>query len=287
MDRFFKRSRGRLDFNQGILMLASAPIRFAAATALALSSSLAWAGAAVFSTTNIQYLYGTTYSDILNGENDKASIITLEHFDVWKYGDNFFFVDITNPDRQGDTAGSGKSTGEFYAELSPRLSFGKIFGQDLAVGPFSDFLFTSTLEIPQSSTGSEQTYLYGVAADFKMPKFAFLQLNLYVRDNQASNLGDGYQVTIAWGYPFSIGKAQFSFEGFFDYAWDQKNLKDNIITAPRFLIDVGNFFGKPGCLRAGVEYQIWHNKFGLDNAILDPSKDTDEYVAQAMIKWTW
>jgi nucleoside-specific outer membrane channel protein Tsx len=258
--------------------------------ALALASNTATAGGtAIWSTTAAEYLYGTSYRDIATGDKDKASIITLEHADGWKYGDNFFFVDITNPDRQGDTAdfagANAKSTGEYYAELSPRLSFGKILGKDLSIGPFSDFLFTSTLEIPQFSSGSEQTYLYGLAADLKMPQFAFFQINLYLRDNQAAALGDGYQVTLAWGIPFDIGATKFSFEGFFDYAWDQKGLADNIISAPRFLVDLGNWFGKPGCIQAGVEWQFWHNKFGLDNAIFNPSKTSDESVPQAMFKW--
>ena len=70
-----------------------------------------------------------------------------------------------------------------------------------------------------------------------------------------------------------------TFEGFFDYAWGNNPKEDNIITGPRLLIDVGKFFSSPGQLQAGVEYQIWRNKFGIDGV--------DEDVAQAMVKWIW
>ena len=70
------------------------------------------------------------------------------------------------------------------------------------------------------------------------------------------------------------------FEGFFDYAWGEDPLEDNIITAPRLLVDVGGLAGwGENQLQVGVEYQIWRNKFGIDGM--------DEDVPQAMVKWIW
>ena len=262
-------------------------IRLFAATVLGLAYSTAHAGSALFGTTNIQYLYGTSYADFnadFSGfvDDDKASIVTIEHFDVWKYGDNFFFVDITNADRQGDGfATTTETTAAYYAEISPRLSFGKIFGSKLEFGPIVDLLFTSTVEIPAG--GVEQTYLYGVAADLKIPGLQFFQFNWYVRNPQSSALKTGQQITLVWGAPFKLGSVDFLFEGFFDYAWGEDpktpggSYQDNIIAAPRLLLDAGSLFGSPGIVQLGVEYQIWRNKFGIDGM--------DEDVAQAMVKW--
>ncbi|MBI2783514.1 MAG: DUF5020 domain-containing protein [Gammaproteobacteria bacterium] len=241
------------------------------------------AGSADFATTNIQYLHGAHYADFNpNGgfsHSDEASIVTIEHFDAWKYGDNFLFVDITNPDGEGDGFGTtGKSSGNFYAEISPRLSLGKILGKDLSWGLIQDVLFTSTLEIPESPV--KQTWLYGAAVDLKLPGFQFFQVNWYIRDPQQSGIDTGQQITLAWGAPFKLGPVPMMFEGFFDYAWGVDPLKDNIITAPRLLVDVGDLMGVgAGKLQAGVEYQIWRNKFGISGM--------DEDVAQAMIKWIW
>jgi nucleoside-specific outer membrane channel protein Tsx len=260
---------------------------FAAAALLTAACAPAHAGSALFGTTNIQYLYGTTYADFNDTftdfeESDEGSVITLEHFDVWKYGDNFFFVDIFNGEREGDDfATTGRGFGQYYAELSPRLSFGKILGKKLQFGPIVDLLFTSTLEIP--SEGVEQTYLYGLAADLKIPGFQFFQFNWYARDAQSSALNTGQQITLAWGAPFKLGGVDFVFEGFFDYAWSEDpkdpgvKYQDNIIAAPRLLVDVGALLGSPGIVQVGCEYQIWRNKFGIDGM--------DEDVAQAMVKW--
>lgn len=217
-----------------------------------------------WSSTNLQYHYGTEYE---LGDEER-SLITLEHASGWKYGDNFFFVDITNPDRTGEQTQTG-----FYGEISPRLSFGKMLGKDLSTGIIQDVLITSTAELGDGF----HTYLYGLAVDLKLPKFNFFQINWYARNEVTFGTDLGQQVTLAWGMPFTIGKAKFSFEGFFDYAWDIGPSEDNIITQPRLLLDVGSLMDSPGVFQAGIEYQIWRNKFGIDGV--------DENFPQLMVKW--
>jgi len=220
------------------------------------------AGSADWSSTNFQYLYGTDYNTGLGGD-DTRSIFTLEHVNGWKYGDNFFFLDTTNPTRTG-TAN--------YAEYSPRISFGKVSGKDLSLGFIKDFLLTGTLEVGNGFHNN----LYGLAADLDIPGFNFFQFNWYIRDEATAD-DEGYQITLAWAYPFKLGPADMMFEGFFDYAYGLENSEDNIITAPRLLVDVGKFFGKPNAVQAGIVYQIWDNQFGVYGQ--------DEDVAQLMVKW--
>lgn len=263
--------------NSGLLALGAGGVLMTLAGA-------AQAGSANFATTNIQYLHGTRYADFdPNGgfsDDDEAGIVTVEHFNVWKYGDNFFFVDITNPFGKGDGFGTtAETSAAYYAELSPRLSLGNIFaGHELSAGIVKDVLFTATLEIPESPV--EQTLLYGLAVDLKVPGLQFFQFNWYIRDSQDSDIDSGQQITLVWGAPFKLGPVPMVFEGFFDYAWGEDPLEDNIITAPRLLVDVGGLAGwGENKLQVGVEYQIWRNKFGIDGM--------DEDVPQAMVKWIW
>jgi len=250
-------------------------------TAIAISAAVfclpAAAGSAKWSSTNIQYLHGTNYEPIFDNGDETRSIVTLEHVNGWAYGDNFFFVDITNPDRTGKETGT-----ELYAEISPRFSFSKISGKDLSFGIVQDVLITTTEEIGDAGDGFH-TYLYGLAVDLKLPGFTFFQFNWYVRNEITAKTDTGQQITLVWLVPFSLGPADFAFEGFVDYAYgldsEEAPTENNTIAAPRLLLDVGKFFGSPGELQAGVEYQIWRNKFGIDGI--------DENVAQAMVKWIW
>lgn len=217
-----------------------------------------------WSSTNLQYHYGAEYE---LGDEER-SLITLEHASGWKYGDNFFFVDITNPDRAGELTQT-----EFYGEIAPRLSFGKMTGADLSAGIVKDVLIATTLEVGDGF----HNYLYGLGVDLDVPGFAFFQVNWYARHEVSFGTDTGQQVTLAWLMPFKLGRAQFAFEGFFDYAWDVSPSEDNIITQPRLLLDVGSFWDAPGVLQAGIEYQVWRNKFGVDGV--------NENFPQLMVKW--
>lgn len=231
------------------------------------------AGSANWSSTNIQYLYGDKYK---LGDATRT-IITVEHVNGWKYGDNFFFVDITNPDRRGNNTKT-----EYYGEISPRFSLSEITGTKLSAGLIKDVLISTTLE---TGGNGVRNYLYGLAVDLDIPSVKVFQVNYYIRNEIAAPGGEdpgtdtGSQLTLVWLYPFDIGQSKWSFEGFFDYAFDIGPAKDNIITGPRLLIDVGNYFGAASTLQAGLEYQIWRNKFGIDGV--------DEDVAQVMVKWIW
>lgn len=252
------------------------------ALASATTATGAQAGAAEWSSTNIQYLYGDNYQSIefdpvagkLVGTDDSRSVITLEHVNGWKYGDNFFFLDITNGDNT-DTA----SPTSLYAEISPRLSLSKISGKNLSAGLLKDVLITTTLE-----TGNGfHNYLYGLAVDLDLPNVPVFQINYYLRHEVEAQTDVGHQITLVWLYPFAVGEAALSFEGFLDYAFGLDNelaaTEDNIVAGPRLLLDVGKFAGAPGQVQVGVEHQIWRNKFGIDGI--------DEDVTQAMVKWIW
>lgn len=225
--------------------------------------------AAEWSTTNVQLLHGNGY-ELGDGS---MSIMTFEHANGWKYGDNFFFLDVGNP--------TGRGTG-YYAEFSPRVSMGRISGNTLKFGPVKDVLIAGTQEMGEDLRAT----LVGVGFALDIPKFAFADINFYYRESNrdwlAEQTDSGAQITIDWLLPFEIAGQKFAFEGFADYAWGEKGgsspKADNLVAGPRLLIDLGNWVGAPGTLQAGVEYQIWRSKYGVDGV--------DEDVPQLMIKWT-
>lgn len=242
------------------------------ASSLLLPAGLA-CHAADWSATNVQVLYGTQYADDFGIDDEKKAIFTFEHANGWAYGDNFFFMDVSNATDKGTS---------YYAEFSPRLSLGKITGKKMSAGIVKDVLVAGTLEMGEDL----RAYLLGVGLALDLPKFAFADINLYARQSKrdwlTQDTDTGAQITIDWLLPFKLGTVDFAFEGFADYAWGEKGgsapKANNLITAPRLLVNVGSLFGgKPGAVQAGVEYQIWRNKYGI--------KGVDEDVAQIMLKW--
>ena len=207
----------------------------------------------------------STDVQLLHGDGFKAgpperTIITLQHANRWRYGDNFLFYDKT-------------FDGDDYFEWHPRLSLSRISGKSLSIGPIKDVFLAGTLEVPQ--TGSER-YLGGVGLDWNVPSFNFVKTNFYIRDNPALS-GTTWGTTFSWKKKFSIGAQPFLFDGFVDMAGAEGDRSAYQLAVPALLADIGTHMGYKDRLYLGTEYQYWHNKFGL--------KGVNESVAQIELRW--
>lgn len=198
--------------------------------------------------TNVQLLRGHNYK--LGSE--KRTIMTLEHANRWKYGDVFAFLDQTWPDH----GNSG-----YYFEPTVRASLSKILNQKLAQGPVKDILLAGQIEKVKGR--SEINRLFGLAFDFNLPHFTFFKSHLFVRDNPDLD-GQTYQVTLSWKRPWSYNNLSFVAEGFADIAGGEGSSEAYQLFVPRFLMDIGQLAGgKKSKAWAGIEWQYWHNKFGV------------------------
>lgn len=230
--------------------------------------------AADWSSANVQLLYSDGFADDFGIDDRDKAVFTLEYANGWTYGDNFFFLDVSNPTASGTA---------HYGEFSPRLSLARVTGKDVSFPGVKDVLFSTNFELGEDV----HAYLAGIALALDLPGFAFADVTLYWRESHrdfvARDTDPGAQVTVAWLYPFQLGGLKFAFEGFADYAWGEDGgsapKEDNLVAAPRLLLDVGDLWGSPGQLQAGIEYQVWRNKFGIAGV--------DEDAPQIMVKWTF
>lgn len=216
-----------------------------------------------WTSTNVQLLRGHSYEF---GPKQRT-IMTFEHANGWKYGDFYTFADFEFRDGGRDN---------YYAEFSPRISLGKVLGQDISYGLFKDVLLTSTYEKGQNGI---KRYLIGGAIDLNIPGFKYFKTNFYNRNNPDRE--STWQTTVSWKRPFEISNTKFVIEGFADfYGEEGGSTTQSQLIVPRFLVDVGSITGhQEGSLFAGVEWQYWHNKFGV--------RGTTENVPQLQLKWVF
>lgn len=78
-----------------------------------------------WTSSNIQLLYG---SDFEFGDTDRTTV-TVEHANGWQYGQNFFFIDVTDRSDIGF---------EVYAEIYSYLSYNKVTDSKLSLGAVKD-----------------------------------------------------------------------------------------------------------------------------------------------------
>jgi nucleoside-specific outer membrane channel protein Tsx len=211
--------------------------------------------------------------------------LTLQHAGGFKYGRNFFFVDMLRSNERDNNAG------EVYGEWYTSFSLSKIIGANLSAGIIRDVNVTAGVNYGAKNTGANpRVFLPGITVDFNIPGFAFFNVDFlaYVDHGNfkpdaattVANCGGHHtslQITPSWKLPFNIGPTKWSFEGFLDHIGSRGTCETEILTQPQLRLDVGNFWGKPDTLFVGIEYQYWHNKFGI--------KDLNEHNPQALLVW--
>jgi nucleoside-specific outer membrane channel protein Tsx len=214
-----------------------------------------------FSTTNIQYLYGSfegpTFLDTTEGAKQT---ITAEHYRTFTYGDLFMFADYAYA-HKGLQFTDKKN--DLYGEIAPRLSFDKISGISTSIG-----ILKETYAAFQYNRGDKyHAWLYGIGCDLALPRFSVFGVNLY-RKHQ--NIGDDtYQLSLNYSLPLSD---RWHFEGFTDWT------TEDILSQNQLLFDLSQTVGiKEGKLEVGTEWHYYHEN----------SYHNDNDVFQAMIKYTF
>ncbi|TLX54085.1 hypothetical protein DN824_21305 [Stutzerimonas nosocomialis] len=216
---------------------------------------------------SLTYLYGKDYK-VDAGSTQQT--VTFEHASGWAWGDMFLFVD--NIFYNGI---SGRDGHTYYGEFSPRLSLGKISGNEIKFGPVTDVLLAATYERGESSAAGvpNQTYLLGPAVDLALPGFDRFNLNLYYRkpDGKTGNPSGQWQLTPTWAMTIPVGKSDILFDGFIDWVINDASnsdteLKRNLHINPQIKYDLGKALDHAaGTLYVGIEYDYWSNKYGIED----------------------
>ena len=227
--------------------------------------------AANWSSTNVHYLYGWNFEPSLSKE--KHGTVTLEHASGFAYGDNFFFLDVSNGVLEDNDVAS-----TLYGQWNPRFSLSRITGAPLALGPITDVLLTGELGYGAGGGLYQREYCGGIGFDVKIPGFAYFGVNFWLRHTDAYD-DVTYHFAPYWGAPFAVGQVGFLFEGFLDLIGPEGDSEMWLISQPRLLVDVGSLWKKPGNLFLGTEVAINWNAYGI--------KDKEEYVPQLMTKWVF
>ena len=216
---------------------------------------------------DIQYLFGFNWragSTPAQAPHAERDIITFEHADGWKYGDNYLFIDVNNITQQTD----GTS---FYGEFQPRFSYAKISGQKVEIGPIQDIEQSNRIVM----TDNFFAHMHGVSVDLKVPGFLFLYQNFWIRKEEYSS-GITWQLHTEWEYPFFIDKYRFVCDGFFDVIGPMGHEHWNINSQPQLLWDFGKCFGYDDQLFFGVEFDCRVHEYGNPHQF--------EFVPQVMVE---
>jgi nucleoside-specific outer membrane channel protein Tsx len=90
------------------------------------------------------------------------------------------------------------------------------------------------------------------------------------------------QITTVGSYPFKAGRASCLIDGYFDWVLGIGSEDWSFHFNPQITVDVGEFWNAPKKLYAGVEVDLWLNKYQIPDS---SAFDTNQTAISLMAKY--
>jgi len=244
--------------------------------------------AADWSDTSIGWRTGSKYAEPFGSNDIHKNIINFTHVSGYKYGTNFFNVDLLMSDSK-DPAGAGSTNGahEVYVVYRHTLDMEKVSGSKFAMGPVRGWGLTAGFDYNSKTdagyNSKKRMLVLGPTMMVDVPGFLNVSLvalwesnapyNTFTNTSTPRYTYDTHaMLNLAWGIP--LGKdTGFSFEGFANFIANKGKNEFGGDTAAetnidmQVMYDLGTAVGaKPGSFKLGLEYQYWKNKFGNNHS---------------------
>jgi hypothetical protein len=233
----------------------------------------------------ISFRYGTLFREpgVNNGQDIDKGILNFQHVNTDKWGSNFLDIDMLFSSGKDPVNGVGpQGATEVYAVYRRYFSYSGITGTDVNNGIIKDFGLRVGGDANTKNdqfSAEKRLVVVGPQVYFNVPVgFFFVSANFTHEWNHngfcpgghcEENFSPALDVEAAWLYPFSVGSSNFTFKGFFNFVAPKGkgNVSEaektwEILTRPELLLDVGNYWGSPKKLEAGIGYEFWLHKFG-------------------------
>jgi nucleoside-specific outer membrane channel protein Tsx len=244
--------------------------------------------AADWSDTAISWRHGDAFREPFNGNNIRKDIVAFTQSSGYKYGVNFFNIDLLQSDHNDPGSLTQKSGAqEAYVVYRHTLDIGKVMGQDLVYGYVkgvgATFGFDWNTKNDVGYNSRKRMLVLGPTLMWDVPGYLNTSV-LLLRESNApsgafppiSQVTDRYSyethpmLSMNWGIPVSFqGIEGLSFEGYLN--WIAAKGRDEVGNSTgaethidmQLMYDVGRHFNLPQKrFRVGLEYELWNNKFG-------------------------
>jgi len=239
--------------------------------------------AADWSDTYIGYRTGSKFAEPFGSNDIHKDIVNFSHVSGYKYGTNFFNVDLLKSDEK-DPAGAGSTNGahEVYIVYRNTVDLEKAAGLAAKFGPVRGmgltFGFDANAKTDAGYNSKKRMLVFGPTLFIDVPGFLNVSLLVLKESNAPYNTFTSTStprynykthpmLTAAWGIPLSKD-IPISFEGFANYIASKGKNEFGGDTAPetnidmQIMYDVSSHWGAKGQFKVGLEYQYWKNKFG-------------------------
>jgi hypothetical protein len=277
----------------------------------------------IFADTQLSYWHEFSGAEPGVGRPIQKDILTITHFDVWKYGTNFVNIDFLKSDKHDPAApwggigfpipasGIGDGAAEVYGLFRSTVSFNSLSGgKAFTFGPVKDVSFYYGADANTKNTAfapQKRDVVAGLQLAFNVPGYFNVAANYYKEWNHngiVPQLGSpaGMRENVEFKgtlefetqymQPLSfLGGVPLRFSGFTNVVLPKGNdgfgtpTKTELLTDNRLTLDVGKLVAdKANWIDLFVGYRYWQNKFGNDHN-LDATRGSTESTAYVGLAW--
>jgi hypothetical protein len=225
-----------------------------------------------------------------NGRMDiSKNIVALTHASGYKYGSNFFNVDLLMSDNK-DPANARSSEGaqEAYVVYRNTVDLGKATGGDFKFGVVRsvgiEFGFDWNTKNDAGYNSKKRMLVAGPTLSLDVPGFLNVGVVALNESNAPCSTFTNPNTCVArytykthaaldtnWG--IALGDSPFNFQGFMLIIAPKGNDEFGVATKTEtnfdgaIMLDLGRVMGGPKqTFKVGLEYQYWKNKFGNNSS---------------------
>lgn len=242
------------------------------------------AQAADWSDTSISWRHGSDFAEPFNNKDISKNIFALTSVSGYKYGVNFFNVDMLLSDMNDPASGLKSGAQEAYVVYRNTLDLGKVSGSDLKFGPVKGIGATLGFDWNTKNdagySSRKRMIVAGPTLMWDVPGHLNSSLLLLRESNAPTGIArytykTHAMLTFDWGIP--LGSLPLSFEGFANFIESKGKDEFGGNTAAETNIDMqimwdaGSSLGMAkNTFKLGLEYQYWKNKFGNPVSVAGP-----------------
>lgn len=191
------------------------------------------------------------------GDGSPVAVGTLQHFSLWKYGSNFFFVDISGgPDLELTDTDVG-----VYLEYAPVFSLQRLGVLPTMDGPLRDVGVTAQVNGGWTPGGFpiDRVFLGGIELAWDVPGFNVFNTQLLSRHERGYH--GSWQATWVYDVPLQLGVLSGEIAGFLD-VWrrtGQGEPSTVVVAQPQVRFNVGTPEPGQSFLQLGIEFEPSHD----------------------------
>jgi hypothetical protein len=253
--------------------------------------------------TSFSYYHAFTATDPGVNKTQK-DVLEITHFDVWKYGTNFFDIqglqsDNKDPTRPCVTGQGCMGAVEVYGLFRSTLGFNEIAGTKMfSAGPLTDVSLEFGADANTENNPfapAKKDVVAGLQFAFALPYKGFFNVSpmIYQEWNHEglfpilgapgsypAGLGNSVQFKPTWDVEFVYSQPlgflpiPLKINGFTDIHGPKgqdgfgSETKTEVLSETHLTLDAGQVFaGKPNWIDLWAGYRFWYNKFGADHTV--------------------